>query len=73
MRKLTLSRTDGITFEEGCNKYLDNYRQRNLRTERRDTIGRHTRSYSNTSTPVCPYLIVIKVCITSMFATYKAF
>ena len=43
MRKLTLSRTDGITFEEGCNKYLDNCRQRNLRA---GTLGHYRQTYT---------------------------
>jgi len=36
MRKLRMNQNDFITFEEGCNKYLDNCRQRNLR---KDTIS----------------------------------
>ena len=43
MRKLTLSRTDGITFEEGCNKYLDNCRQRNLRA---GTLDHYRQTYT---------------------------
>ena len=31
MKKLKMSRGVKLTFEEGCNKYLDNYRSRNLR------------------------------------------
>ena len=31
MKKLKMSRTVTLTFEEGCNKYLENCRQRNLR------------------------------------------
>ena len=31
MKKLKMSRTITLTFEEGCNKYLENCRQRNLR------------------------------------------
>ena len=31
MKKLQMAKTETITFEEGCNKYLDDFRQRNLR------------------------------------------
>ena len=31
MRKLQMQVSNSITFEQGCNKYLDNCRQRNLR------------------------------------------
>ena len=31
MKKLRVIRNDYITFKEGCNKYLDDRRQRNLR------------------------------------------
>ena len=31
VKKLKMSRTVTLTFEEGCNKYLENCRQRNLR------------------------------------------
>ena len=31
MKKLKMSRGVTLTFEEGCNKYLENCRQRNLR------------------------------------------
>ena len=31
MKKLQMFRDDFLTLEEGCNKYLDNYRSRNLR------------------------------------------
>ncbi len=31
MKKLQMAKTETITFEEGCNKYLDDCRQRNLR------------------------------------------
>ena len=31
MKKLKMSRGVSFTFEEGCNKYLENCRQRNLR------------------------------------------
>ena len=31
MKKLKMSNGIMLTFEEGCNKYLDNCRQRNLR------------------------------------------
>ncbi len=43
MRKLTLLNTNGITFEQGCNKYLDNCRQRNLRE---GTINHYKQSYT---------------------------
>ncbi len=31
MRKLKMKATKGLAFEEGCNKHLEYYRQRNLR------------------------------------------
>ena len=31
MKKLKMTRGITLTFEEGCNKYLENCRQRNLR------------------------------------------
>ena len=31
MKKLKMARVVTLTFEEGCNKYLENCRQRNLR------------------------------------------
>ena len=34
-----------LTFEEGCNKYLENCRQRNLRD---GTINHYRQSYTNT-------------------------
>ena len=43
MRKLTLLRTDGITFEEGCNRYLENCRSRNLRA---GTLGHYRQTYT---------------------------
>ena len=38
-----MSRGTKLTFEEGCNKYLENCRQRNLR---KGTIGRYRQSYT---------------------------
>lgn len=38
MRKLKMQTTNSITFEEGCNKYLDNCRQRNLREGKADPM-----------------------------------
>lgn len=34
MKKLRLVENNLLTFEEGCNKYLDNCRARNLREEK---------------------------------------
>ena len=42
MKKLKLKASKGLTFEEGCNKYLDNCRQRNLR---QGTINHYRQSY----------------------------
>ena len=39
MQKIKMSRGTLLTFEEGCNKYLENCRQRNLREV---TINRYT-------------------------------
>ena len=33
MKKLRLVEEDSLTLEEGCNKYLDNCRARNLHKE----------------------------------------
>ena len=42
MKKLKMSRGVTLTFEEGCNKYLENCRQRNLRE---GTINHYKQSY----------------------------
>ena len=43
MRKLQLSKNKTITFEQGCNMYLDNCRQRKLRE---GTINHYRQSYT---------------------------
>ena len=43
MQKIKMSRGTLLTFEEGCNKYLENCRQRNLRE---GTIGHYRQSYT---------------------------
>jgi integrase/recombinase XerD len=43
MNKIKMSRANQMTFEEGCNKYLENCRQRNLRE---GTIGHYKQSYN---------------------------
>ena len=43
MKKIKMSRGVTLTFEEGCNKYLENCRQRNLRE---GTIGHYRQSYT---------------------------
>ena len=42
MKKLKMAKGTTLTFEEGCNKYLENCRQRNLR---QGTINHYKRSY----------------------------
>ena len=42
MKKLKMARGVSFTFEEGCNKYLENCRQRNLR---QGTINHYRQSY----------------------------
>ncbi|MBP3376367.1 MAG: hypothetical protein J6L83_06340 [Clostridia bacterium] len=42
MKQLKMSRSVTLTFEEGCNKYLENCRQRNLRE---GTIEHYRQSY----------------------------
>ena len=42
MQKIKMSRGVTLTFEEGCNKYLENCRQRNLRE---GTINHYRQSY----------------------------
>ena len=43
MKKLKMKATKGLTFEEGCNKYLEYCRQRNLR---QGTINHYRQSYT---------------------------
>ncbi|MBE7052785.1 MAG: site-specific integrase [Ruminococcaceae bacterium] len=43
MKKLQMSKAETITFEQGCNMYLDNCRQRNLRE---GTINHYKQSYT---------------------------
>ena len=43
MKKLRLVENNLLTFEEGCNKYLDNCRARNLRE---GTINHYNQSYT---------------------------
>lgn len=43
MKKLKMAATQSMTFEEGCNKYLEYCRQRNLRE---GTIGHYRQSYT---------------------------
>ncbi len=38
MKKLKMARAVTFTFEEGCNKHLENCRQRNLREGARDVL-----------------------------------
>ena len=40
MKRLKMTATETITFEEGCNKYLDNCRQRNLREDTKNSTSR---------------------------------
>ena len=42
MKKLKTPRRVTLTFEEGCNKYLENCRQRNIE----GTIGHYKQSYT---------------------------
>jgi integrase/recombinase XerD len=42
MKKLKMASNVTLTFEEGCNKYLENCRQRNLRE---GTIKHYRQSY----------------------------
>ena len=42
MKKIKMSRGVTLTFEEACNKYLENCRQRNLRE---GTIEHYRQSY----------------------------
>ncbi len=43
MKKIKMARGTTLTFEEGCNKYLENCRQRNLRA---GTINHYKQSYT---------------------------
>ena len=42
MKKIKMARSVTLTFEEGCNKYLENCRHRNLRD---GTIEHYRQSY----------------------------
>ena len=42
MKRMKMATKGGLTLEEGCNKYLDNCRQRNLRE---GTIKHYRQSY----------------------------
>ena len=42
MKKIKMARGTTLTFEEGCNKYLENCRQRNLR---QGTINHYIQVY----------------------------
>ena len=42
MKKMRMVEANSLTFEEGCNKYLDNCRARNLRE---GTINHYRQSY----------------------------
>ena len=42
MEKIRMLRDNSLTFEEGCNLYLNNCRERNLR---QDTIRHYRQSY----------------------------
>ena len=39
MKKIKMARGVTLTFEEGCNKYLENCRQRNLREGTNKKVG----------------------------------
>lgn len=43
MKRLNMLPTESVTFEDDCNKYLDNCRQRNLRE---GTINHYRQSYT---------------------------
>ena len=43
MKRLKMDASDAFTFEDGCNKYLENCRQRNLRE---GTINHYKQSYT---------------------------
>ena len=49
MKKLKMSATKTMTFEEGCNKYLEYCRQRNLRE---GTIRHYRQSYKTGDTVI---------------------
>lgn len=60
MKKLRVVRSDYLTLEEGCNKYLDNCRARNLRE---GTINHYRQSYvqfakffDTTIFPICKHI-----------------
>ena len=58
MKKLKMSKGTELTFEEGCNKYLENCRQRNLRE---GTINHYKQSYKQFYKFLKPDLPVEKI------------
>ena len=56
MQKIKMSRVVTLTFEEGCNKYLENCRQRNLRNGKKKA-----RSRMGESLFVCYVLLAKKI------------
>ena len=55
MKKLRMISGSGITFQEGCEKYLDDCRQRNLRE---GTIGHYKQSYKQFYKWISPSLLL---------------
>jgi len=66
MKKLKMPATQSITFEEGCNKYLEYCRQRNLRE---GTIGHYKQSYTQLYKYFDPKMPIVDI----DEQTYKAY
>ena len=77
MKRLKMIRDNSITFEQGCELYLNNCRERNLR---QDTIRHYRQSYDQfykffdrdiTVFIICKDIFIIfLICIVSMFFIY---
>ena len=53
MKRIQMVQKTGITFKEGCEKYLDDCRQRNLRE---GTMGHYKQSYTQFYKVISPDL-----------------
>ena len=69
MQKIKMARGTTMTFEEGCNKYLENCRQRNLRegTINHYRQSKHSKDFGGTLDDHD----VIKLCSCSRNSYYK--
>ena len=67
MKKIKMARGTKLTFEEGCNKYLEYCRQRNLRE---GTINHDKQSYTQFFQYFDPQTPIKSSCNTLFFMVY---